>query len=425
MSDLDPSPPSSGSGGLFDNLPTASSALPTREPKAQPAAGSRRARREAMQATPREPIEALFTSEQHRAESKTKRGRSCLVGLVIVLVVLGSLAAGCAWVYNTYQKQIEDVMGWGEPKDFEAGQSTGEVLVTINKGDTGSPVSTALFTAGVTKTDRVFYDYLIKEKPEATFYPGVYKLQKKMTAAAALAALADPANRMENTVRIKEGSTVIASLPRIVDGVGVPLEDLEAAVKNPASYGVRALSLEGWLFPAVYTFDPGVTATEIIQRMVDRTRESLTKAGVADTDAQRVLTIASIIEREARTPDFAKVSRVIQNRLDKGMQLQMDSTAQYGYGELHAGSASTSKQAQHDDNAWNTYSIPGLPKGPIASPSDDAINAAMHPAQGPWLYFVTINMRTGETQFSVTYEEHQQGVKRMQAWCKANPGTGC
>lgn len=370
-------------------------------------------------------LDSLFSPEHHKPLPPRKRGRGCLIWLLILLVVLGAIAAGGAWVYSTYKPQIDKVMGWGEPADYSAGQASGEATVTILKGDTGSPVSTALYKAGVTKTDRAFYDYLIEENKSVTFYPGVYKLQKRMTAAAALTALQDPKSRMANTVRIAEGGTIASSLPRIVDGVGLKLEDLQAAVKDPAAYGVQAKSLEGWLFPATYTFDPGVTAKDVVQRMVDRTRESLQKAGVPDADAQRVLTIASIIEREARTPDFAKVSRVIENRLADGMRLQMDSTAQYGFGELHAGKASTSKEAQNNDNAWNTYVITGLPATPIASAGDAAIDAAMHPADGPWLYFVTVNMSTGETQFSTTYEEHQQAIKKMQSWCKANPGTGC
>ncbi|MGO1920782.1 MAG: endolytic transglycosylase MltG, partial [Microbacterium sp.] len=142
-------------------------------------------------------------------------------------------------------------------------------------------------------------------------------------------------------------------------------------------------------------------------------------------DEQRILTVASIIQREGRTDDFSKVSRVIQNRLDDGMKLQMDSTAQYGYGELHAGSLSTSEEAQFDDNPWNTYVVDGLPAGPIANPNDAAIDAAMHPEEGPWIYFVTINPSTGETVFSTTYEEHQSAISTWQEWCRENPDQGC
>ncbi|WCM54685.1 endolytic transglycosylase MltG [Microbacterium sp. EF45047] len=370
-------------------------------------------------------LEALFAPEQHREVPRKSRRRGWIVALIVVLVLGGGIAAGGAWVWSSFGDRISDALGWGEPKDYEPGQAHGEALITIEEGDTGRSVSSALHEAGVTKTDAVFYDWLIAENVSITFHPGVYKLQKQMTAAAAAEALQDPATRMENSVRIPEGGTVQSSLPLIAEGVGIPLADLEAAVADPSVYGVTAQSLEGWLFPAVYTFDPSVTAQDVIARMVERTRESLAAAGVPDAEAHRVLTIASIIEREARTADFAKVSRVIRNRLDQGMKLQMDSTAQYGYGELHAGSASTSEEAQFDANPWNTYVIDGLPAGPIANPGDAAIDAAMHPADGPWLYFVTVNMDTGETRFSESYEQHQQGIREMQEWCSAHPDSGC
>lgn len=377
-------------------------------------------------------LDDLFAPENHRGLPPKKRGRGCLIGLIIVIIVLGGVAAGGAWVYNTYQDKIDDLMGWGEPKDYEAGQATGEALVTIKKGDTGSPVSTALFNAGVTKTESVFYDYLVTEGSTATFYPGVYRLQKKMTAAAALKALEDPANRMENTVRISEGGTVASSLPRIVDGVGIPLADLQAAVKDPTVYGVQAKTLEGWLFPAVYTFDPDATAKDVIARMVARTQESLAQIGVPADDAQRVLAIASIVQREGHTADFAKVSRVIENRLDPTNDethglLQMDSTAQYGYGLTHEGPVSSWRweTVKNDQNPWNTYQHAGLPASPISNPSHAAIEAAYNPVDGPWFYFVTVNLDTGKTVFSATYAEQQAAEAEYRQWCKDNPDGGC
>lgn len=360
------------------------------------------------------------------AAPKKKRRTGCLVALIIVLAVIGGIVAGGVWAWNTYGDKISDAMGWGEPDDWEAGQATGEVLVTISEGDTGGPVSKSLFDAGVTRTEDVFYDYLVNENIAVTFYPGIYRLQEKMTAEAALEALQNPENKMENSASVSEGATIESSLPTIAESLGMPVEDLQAAIDlGPAAYGVDAQSLEGWLFPAVYTFDPGVTAQQVIQRMVDRTRESLDAAGVPAEDAQRILTIASIIQREGATADFAKVSRVIQNRLDIDMKLQMDSTAQYGYGSLHEGVVSSSAEALADPNPWNTYVNVGLPVTPIASPSDAAIKAAMSPADGPWLYFVTINLATGETQFSETYEEHLQGVEKWEKWCQENPDGGC
>ncbi|MDN3443943.1 endolytic transglycosylase MltG [Microbacterium sp. APC 3901] len=376
-------------------------------------------------------LEDLFQGhpEEHssnRPPVKKKRRTGCLVALVIVLAVIGGIVGAGVWAWNAYGDRISNALGWGEPEDWEPGLATGEVLVTISEGDTGGPVSTALYEAGVTRSEDVFYDYLVSENIAVTFYPGIYSLQEKMTAEAALEALQNPENKRENSASVGEGATIESSLPGMAESLGMPIEELQAAVDaDPATYGVTAQNLEGWLFPAVYTFDPGVTATQVIQRMVDRTRESLTEAGVPAEDAQRVLTIASIIQREGLTADFPKVSRVIENRLDIDMKLQMDSTAQYGYGSLHEGVVSSSAEALEDDNLWNTYVHTGLPVTPIASPSYAAIDAAMHPADGPWLYFVTTNLATGETQFSVTYEEHLQGVEKWEQWCQENPDGGC
>lgn len=447
MSDPNAPEPSS-EADLFSGLPTAPAQQPVR-PVSGAVPGSRRAAREARASgegktaadvsaeSIAEPgagarsdgngggLEDLFQAEAEERPVRKRRGKGCLVWLIILVLVLGGVAAGGAWVWNVYGDRISDAMGWGEPKDWEPGQAGDEVFVTIAQGDTGLPVSRALHEAGVTRTDRVFYDMLIKEQLNPVFYPGVYRLQEQMTSADALAALEDPANKLENSVGVREGATLASALPTIEEALEIPLADLEAAVADPSVYGVEADTLEGWLFPAVYNFDPDADAKDVITAMVQRTRSSLERAGVPDEDADRILTIASIIQREGRTDDFDKVSRVIYNRLDDGMKLQMDSTAQFGYGELHAGKVGTSKEAQFDDNPWNTYVIEGLPIGPISTASDAAIEAAMHPADGPWFYFVTINPHTGETVFTETYAEHLKAVELWGQWCRATPESGC
>lgn len=417
-----PATPSRGSAATASSSPAAAE---------QPA-------RAARSSTSTATLEDLFAREHSGDEMgspprapRRRRRVGMWIALALVLVVVGGVAAGGLWVWNTYESQIRAVMGWEEPKDFEPGMANGEAFVTIASGDSGGPISQSLFEAGVTKTPGAFYDYLIATAQNPPFQPGVYALQRQMTSEAALEALLNPENKMEDSAQLPEGLTVEQSLTRLADGTGIPLEEFQAAVADPSAYGVPADTLEGWLFPATYTFDPGTTAPQIIQRLVDRTVQSLDSAGVPVEDREEILTIASIIQREARfEADMQKVSRVIQNRLDPTNQetfglLQMDSTAQYGYGEMHAGSASTSAEAQFDDNPWNTYVRTGLPVGPIANPGDVAIAAALNPADGDWLYFVTVNLDSGETVFTNNLADHNAAVAQWQAWCRDNPDSGC
>jgi UPF0755 protein len=392
-------------------------------------------------------LEDLFTGSTSTDDigyvpplNKKRRRIGGWIALGVVLLILGGIAAGGLWVWNTYEDQIREVMGWQEPKDFEAGLANGEVFVTIAAGDTGSPISQSLHDAGVTMTPEAFYDYLIESGQNPNFQPGVYRLQKQMTSEAALAMLMDPANKQEFTAQIPEGYTVDGTLERLSEGTGIPLDQLTAAAADPSVYGVTpdpavvaagGQPLEGWLFPATYTFDPSVTAQSAIQTLVDRTKQSLDAAGVPEDQRQEILTLASVIQREARyEQDMQKVARVIENRLDASNQetfglLQMDSTAQYGYGEMHDGTVSSSAEALSDDNPWNTYVHAGLPVGPISNPGDVAIDAAMHPADGDWLYFVTVNLDTGETVFTSNLADHNRAVKQWQAWCSDNPDKGC
>ncbi|SEC22226.1 UPF0755 protein [Paramicrobacterium humi] len=362
---------------------------------------------------------------QPPGEEKKRSGHRWL-WVTLTIVVIGAIVASGFYVWKTFEPQIRAVVGMQEPTDYE-GSGSGETYIVISEGDTGNDIAKTLAAEGVTMTSEAFYKLLLQTKPEPTFQPGTYKLKKKMSAKSALDLLLDPASRVENTALIREGLTGESVLQILADSTDISLEDFRAAVKDPTQYGVpsTAPSIEGWLFPALYTFQPDATAESVIQTLVDRTVKSLDDAGVAKDDRERVLTIASIVQREARVDaDFYKVSRVIENRLDKDMLLQMDSTAQYG---VNAGTDSvwSSKEALESDNPWNTYKRKGLPVGPISNPGDLAIEAATHPAAGDWLYFVTVNLSTGETVFSTTHAQHEKAVAQLRTWCKENPGKGC
>ncbi len=162
--------------------------------------------------------------------------------------------------------------------------------------------------------------------------------------------------------------------------------------------------------------------------MVDRTvRVAGRRRRARARTASAILTIASIIQREARfEPTSTRCrgsSRTVSTPATGDLRLlQMDSTAQYGYGELHDGTVSSSAEALRTTTRGTPTCTPGLPVGPIANPGDAAIDAAMHPADGPWLYFVTVNLDTGETLFTATYAEHEQARPAVAGVVQREPG---
>jgi UPF0755 protein len=357
---------------------------------------------------------------------KKKRRRRLLL-LWILLIVVGLVAAAGATGWVLFEDRIRAVLGWEEPDDYIGSGNGTEVDVTIVSGQIGEDVAQTLTDVGVTKTFDAFYDLLLSLDEQPVFVPGTYVLQEEMSAESALDALLDEDNRQVNSVAIREGLTIPAYVELLSAGTGMPTAEFEAALVDPASYGIpaEAPNFEGYLFPANYQFDPGVTARDIIQTLVDRTFESLDSAGVPVADRHRVLTLASLIQREARLPDdFYKVSRVIQNRLTEGMRLEFDSTAHYGAGGA-SGSVFTTDEERAAVNDYNTYVIPGLPIGPIAGAGDQAIDAAMHPVDGPWLFFVTVNLDTGETVFTTTISEHEAAVEQLRQWCRDSDSASC
>ncbi|WP_255505636.1 endolytic transglycosylase MltG [Mycetocola sp. JXN-3] len=400
-------------------LPTPTSRREARE-QAQ-IAETRAQRRAEAEAALAQHTEALRST----AKPKKRRRRGFVVAGISVLVVAALVGVGALTLGPVIPKLIERISSM-EVKDFE-GEGTGQITVTIADGDDGTAVARTLFKAGVTASVESFYQLLVGSSSEPVFHPGMYSLRKEMSAQAALNALLKPGNRLEGGLLIREGETGRTILPALAAAIGVPEADVQAAAATPANFGLPAdaITMEGWLFPATYTFPKGTTATQALQTMVDRTKRALTEAGVPADQYERTLNVASIVQREARaTDDFAKVSRVIENRLAAGMKLQMDSTAQYGKGQAD-GSVWSSAESLKDKNDWNTYERTGLPIGPISNPGDDAIKAAIAPADGDWLFFVTVNLTTGETVFTNNNADHEAAVKQLRDWCSANPGKGC
>lgn len=368
------------------------------------------------------PAEEVETGLRPRAPKK-RRGRAGIGCLIVLLVLAGIGTAGYFLLQGPIQQLMSAVAG---PEDYE-GQGTGEVIVMIHDGDIGSDIATTLHAEGVTKSFDAFYELLLKQASTHVFQPGAYKLAKGMSAQAALDALIDPANKLEQTVAVPEGTVAADVLQLVSEGTDIAIEDLQAAAADVASFGLpaEATTLEGFLFPATYVFTPGISAHDALQTMVDRQFQALDSAGVAPADRWKTIVLASLVQKEAGLrDDYYKVSRVFLNRLDPALWesglLQSDATVAYGTGNTHRVST-TDAEREDAANAYSTYVHPGLPVGPISNPGDLAIDAALHPADGPWLFFVTWNLDTGETIFSSTVEEHDAAVAKWLDWMDEHP----
>jgi UPF0755 protein len=386
---------------------------------------SRRSIRESRGEGTRSSRRALLDSAP--APQKKKKSRRGAWGCLIVSLVMAGLVGGAAFLL---QEPIGTVIAMVQgPADYD-GTGEKEVVVMIHDGETGQDIANSLVAQDVVKSYDAFYQLLRAETPAPVFQPGAYRLASKMSGRAALDALLDPDSKLEQTVVIPEGTTTASVLQLISEGTSISLADLEAAAADVSPYGLpgAATTLEGFLFPATYTFPPETTATEALRTLVERQFEALDAAGVAPENRWKTIVLAALIQREAGlTEDFYKVSRVFLNRLDPAQWqsglLQSDATVAYGTGATDRVKTTDAERADAA-NAYNTYVHPGLPVGPISNPGDVAIDAAVNPADGTWLYFVSWNLDTGETLFSTTLEEHEAAVAKWLAWMKDHPEYG-
>ena len=358
-----------------------------------------------------------------RKNATNRRQRRGWIGVLIaVTTVFALIAGGGAYAWINYEDKVREVLGWEIPNDYTTTGNGVEAVVVIQSGDIGGDVAQELLKKKVTMTFDAVYNYLLAH-PEVSFQPGNYKLQEKMSAESAIAALQDPTNKVINRVTIPEGTAAVDVYALLSSALDIPVDDFKAAAKDNVAYGVpkEAHSIEGFLFPATYDFDPGTTAAQALQKLVTEAISRLDQAGVEPADRMKTVILASIIQREAgqNLDDMAKIGRVFLNRIDQGMHLESDATVAYGTGNTHTVWTTDAERADAS-NKWNTYANAGLPYGPIGNPGDAAINGAVNPADGKWLFFVPINLKTGETVFSETADQHEAAAAQLRAWCRAS-----
>ncbi len=342
-----------------------------------------------------------MTTENHRRH----RRHGWLPALVALLLVGGLGAAGFFLLRPGLDGLLE------RPAEDYPGPGSGQVMVKVLEGQSLTEIGRTLKEKQVVASVQAFTAAATVEEAATGVQPGTYRLRKEMAATDAVALLLDPAALVRKRVTVPEGLRLDETVALVSKATGIRAADFRAALARPAGLGLPAYAdgnAEGFLFPATYDVAPDATAKDVLAMMVRRYTKAATAVGMPANGraAYEAVIIASIVEGEASRPqDFPKVSRVVVNRLEMGRKLQMDSTVNYA---LRADKELVTNKDLGVRSPYNTYRVTGLPPGPISSPGERALRAAVEPAPGDWIYFVTTNPKTGETKFTASESEFFQ-----------------
>jgi UPF0755 protein len=281
-------------------------------------------------------------------------------------------------------------------------QSEKSVSISIPTGATGAEIAKILQSAGVVASAESFFRAAVANPKASSIAPGTHSLSLRISGKTALEQLLDP-KRITDLIKITEGawnSEVFAQMMATKNWSTSPVQSAKEVVLPE---GITAL--EGVLFPAQYSFAEGTNQVAALQSMVNRFNEVISTINFVDPtgklDKQQLVTLASLVQAEGDTKDFAQISRVIRNRLAIGMPLQLDSTVHYlknTRGQIFLSNKSTKLKSP-----YNTYQNYGLPPAPIGNPGLAALKAAIAPAEGDWLFFITV--APGDTRFTKSFSE--------------------
>lgn len=366
----------------------------------------------------------LSRRDTQRLRRRERRRRSVTVAVVIALLVV--LCGGGAWVFSEMNENgsfawIQDEFARDYP-----GPGYGSVQFTVYANDTATEIGERLAAQHVVASKRVFVNAVEADNDQSNLQPGTFDLKYHMSAQEAIAILVNP-DKAKDLIQIRSDTRAIDIVSQTVaDNPAWTAAEVTAALNNK---GVGVLptcangSYEGWLQPGTYDPKSYKTPADMLAAMV--------KARIAALDAlkvptgperEKILTIASIIGGEVNQSQYyGKVSRVIANRLAQNMPLGMDSVIAYGNNTQD--SKLTETMLTDASNPYNDRIHAGLPPTPINQPNSEMIEAAMNPTPGDWLYFVTVNLDTGETEFTDNNAQFQQYKSQYEAWQKDHPNV--
>ena len=378
---------------------------------------------------PSEPIEPGGPDRSGRRRAERRRGvPGCLAVLVALAVLVGGLYLGVTWGLGKVRDQFSSA-------DDYAGPGTGKVTFQVHPGDTAAQMGRNLKSAGVVASVEAFINAANANPESSGIQAGYYPLKKRMSAADVVDVLVDPGNLVQNTVTVPEGLRAVDTVAILAKATKFSAADFTKALHDPAKLGLPAYAhgnAEGYLFPATYDFGPDAPPTSMLADMVARWKQAADDADLEGAASrlgytpEQLMTVASLVQSEGRGSDMPKIARVIYNRLtgtETNGLLQIDSTVNYAAGN-HLTAVPTTADLQID-SPYNTYRHPGLPPTPIEAPGDDALKAATHPATGDWYYYVTVNLKTGETKFASSYDEFLKYKAELKRYCETESAGAC
>jgi len=332
-------------------------------------------------------------SRVERRQRRRRRRRGVLV-MGALLAVVGAV------VFQALQ--------WSAAREQESAVPPGrEVTITVANGQSSVEIGRNLRDAGVVDSVNRFRDVAEERGLDGSLKPGEYKLVTGMSIDAVLEILArGPSTGVPLT--IPEGFTVDQIVAKLAATEQFTKAEVDKALESKdliVKFRPKGeTSLEGLLFPDTYGIEEDDSAVDILQDMLNQLETVLANYELSTApqglDAYQLLTVASMIEREAKVDgDRPKIAAVIYNRLAAGKRLEIDATVEYAVGHAEL----TAKDLK-SPSPYNTYTSGGLPPTPIAAPGEAAIKAALQPAEGNWIYYV-LATEEGEHAFTDSYEE--------------------
>lgn len=388
------------------------------------------------------PRRGMSRAERARQARKNRKRR---LARALSLALLITVAVGAVFLGSKLWHSMS-----GSGSDY-AGEGVADVVIQVHDGDSTTAIGETLQDHKVVATVKAFVDAAQGNEEISAIQPGFYKVRTEIPAANAVERLVDPESRV-GKLTIPEGrqldditdvktNAVTAGIFSLISQAScveldgeqrcVSVDDLRAAagtappavlaVPQWATGPVTAMGsdhrrLEGLIAPGTWNVDPAASAQDILTTLISSSSTMYAQSGLLDTAAAmnmspyQILTVASLVQRESKPQDFAKVARVIYNRLADHRKLEFDSTVNYS---LDRQEVATTDADRAQVTPWNTYASEGLPQTPICSPGTDALVAAEHPAPGDWLYFVTIDLQ-GTTLFTRDYDEHLANIQLAQ-----------